>query len=89
MLFPPELGLLPTIYLRPLLEISVTRMASLLVLHTLESLVLQERERARQVQKPVNPRARRTRVLALLRADQKSRTKAAMVPQEVRNHQVC
>ena len=91
MLFPPELALLPTIYLRPLLEISATRMASLLVLHTSESLVLQvlqEWERHRQDQKPVNQRARRTRVPALLRADQKSRTKAAMAPQ-VRNPQVC
>ena len=88
MLFPLELALLSTIYLRPLLEISATRMASLLVLHTSESLVLQERERDRQVWKPVNQRARRTRVPALLRADQKSRTKAATAPQ-VRNPQVC
>ena len=87
MLFPLELALLPTIYLRPLLEISATRMASLLVLHTSTALVLQERERDRQVRKPVNQRARPTRVLALLRADQKSRTKAATAPQ-VRSPQV-
>ena len=88
MLFPPELALLRTINLRAVLEISATRMASLLVLRTSEPLVLQERGRDRQVQKPVNRRAHRTQVPALLLADQKSRTKAAMAPQ-VRNPQVC
>ena len=86
--FPRELALLPAIYLRAAPEISATRMASLLVLHTSEPLFLQERERDRQIHKLVNRRACRRRFPALLRADQKLRTKTAMARQ-VRNPQVC